>query len=212
MVLFHLVAAVGVPLLFLGMAYGGARYAANGTPDASFLIGNALCFLAFLGALASGFLSDPDHPFQPFVAIVTSLMLAGAVIGIVDDVDSDILRSRGVSTSCKVLDVDRREHTSTYTDSNGVTHTTTTVDYKHKLDCAAGQPDSMTLSKKHGDKGDRIDVTYDPKDRLSPLPTETVESDGVWHAIAQVFPPLAIGLRLLALAVAGGAALRRGRR
>ncbi|MBO8188675.1 hypothetical protein [Streptomyces spirodelae] len=181
------------------MAYSGASYAVNGEPDHSVFIGNALVIVAFLGTFGTGFLSDPSHPSQPFVAILTSLLLAASVIGVTEVVNGETLRSRGRSTHCTVLDVDRQVHTYTYTESDGTTHTTTTVDYKHKLDCAAGRPDSMTLDKKQADKGDRIEVTYDPRGRLDPRPTKWLEKRSKWHTLAYTLPPVAIGLRLLVL-------------
>ncbi|MBQ1119305.1 hypothetical protein KBZ21_17655 [Streptomyces sp. A73] len=201
-VLFHAMGAVGAPLLIVGMAYGGASYAVNGGPDSSVYVGNALVIIAFLGAFGTGFLSDPDHPFQPLVAILTSVLLAGAVLGVAAAVDDETLRSRGKATRCTVLDVDRQVHESTYTDSNGITHTTTTIDYKHKLDCAAGRPDSMTLKKKRADEGERIQVTYDPRGRLDPLPTDRLERGSTWSSMAYLLPPVVIGLRTLVLLAA----------
>ncbi|MGI5347849.1 hypothetical protein ACQEU8_06590 [Streptomyces sp. CA-250714] len=208
---FHTLGAVVAPLLVLGMAYGGARYAANGSPGSSVFIGNALVIVAFITAFGTGFLLDPDHPFQPLVAIVTSVLLALSVIGLADEVSNNILRTRGEATRCTVLDVDRQVHTSTYTDSNGVTHTTTKVNYKHKLDCAAGRPDSMTLDKKRAEKGERIEVTYDPRGRLDPKPTAMLAEKGAWRTVAFVLPPVVIGLRLLVLIAAALERRRYGR-
>ncbi|MFI8853118.1 hypothetical protein ACIGW3_23420 [Streptomyces sp. NPDC053499] len=207
-VLFHATGTVGAPLLVLALAYWGASYAVNGGPEHSVFLGNALIIVAFLGAFGSGFLSDSSHPFQPLVAIVTSLLLAASVVGVAEVVDGETLRSRGKPTHCTVLDVDRQVHTSTYTDSNGVTHTTTSVDYKHKLDCAAGRPDSMTLDEKQADKGEHLQVTYDPRERLDPRPTKSLEKHGKWYTLAYTLPPVAIGLRLLVLL---GAAVQRRR-
>ncbi|MGP3973684.1 hypothetical protein ACTWQF_06490 [Streptomyces sp. 8N114] len=202
MVVFHVMGAVGAPLLVLGMAYGGATYAVDGGPGSSVFLGNALVVAAFLLAFSTGFLLDPDHPFQPFVAIVTSVLLAGSVLAVAAKVDDETLRTRGESTGCRVLDVDRQEHTTTYTDSNGVTHTSTRVDYKHELRCAARRPDSMTLDKKYADQGEHINVTYDPRGRIDPKPTDRLERGSVWHTLALVLPPVVIGLRLLVLLAA----------
>ncbi|MBO8192262.1 hypothetical protein ITI46_11375 [Streptomyces oryzae] len=193
---------MGAPLLVVGMAYGGATYAVDGGPGVSVFFGNALVVVAFLLAFATGFLYQPGHPLQPFVAIVTSVLLAAGVLGISNKVEDETLRARGESTDCRVLDVDRQVHTSTYTDSNGVTHTTTTVDYKHKLRCAGGRPDSMTLEKKYADKGERVEVTFDPRGRVDPEPTRLLERDSPWHTTAWVAPLVAIGLRLLVLLAA----------
>ena len=201
-VVFHAMGAVGAPLIVLGMAYGGATYAVDGGPGSSVFLGNALVVAAFIVSFGTGFLLNPDHPFQPFVAIVTSVLLAGSVIAVAAKVDDETLRTRGESTGCRVLDVDRQVHTSTYTDSDGVTHTSTSIDYKHKLRCTAGRPGSMTLDKKYADKGERINVTYDPRDRVDPMPTDWLDQGSVWHTLAFVLPAVAIGLRLLVLIAA----------
>ncbi|WP_326686762.1 MULTISPECIES: hypothetical protein [unclassified Streptomyces] len=191
----HAMGVVGAPVCVIGMAYGGALYAVNGRPESSVFVGNALVVVAFIGACASGALCDSDHPWQPFVAVVTSVVLAAGVLAVVSFVDGEILRTRGEPTRCTVLDVDRQVHTTTYTDSNGMSHTSTRIDYKHTLDCAAGRPHTMRLDEKWASRGERIAVTYDPRGRIGPRPTETIGKDGVWHTLAFVCPPVAVGGR-----------------
>ncbi|GAA2609117.1 hypothetical protein [Streptomyces axinellae] len=199
---FHATGAVVAPACVIGVAYGGAWYAVNGRSGSSVFLGNALVVIALIAGCASGFLFGEDHPWQPFVAIATSLVLATGVIAVADLVNEETLRIRGEATRCAVLDVDRQVHTTTYTDSNGITHTSTRVDYKHTLDCAAGRPRTMTLDKKWADKGERIKVTYDPRGRIDPEPTRKLKKDGLWHTTAFVCPPVVVGGRCAVLVAA----------
>ncbi|NSC24731.1 hypothetical protein FM076_27680 [Streptomyces albus subsp. chlorinus] len=210
--LFHTAGAVLAPLCAMALAYWGASYAVNGGPHSSVYFGNAAVTVAFFGALASGFLTDTSHPLQPFVAIVTSLVLALGVVAVSSAVEKEAMRLRGVSTRCTVLDVDRQVHTSTYTDSNGISHTTTTVDYKHRLDCAAGRPDTMTRDEKKAGKGEHLQVTYDPRGRMEPLPTRDLKGDGSWRTLALVCLPAVVGVRVLAVLAAVGEHRRARRR
>ncbi|NYI03791.1 hypothetical protein [Allostreptomyces psammosilenae] len=211
--------AVGVPLLAVGLAYGGAWLNAHGPGWPSEFLGNVVLFVGFaLGFFSCVLYLRSERWFftQFLVGAVSGLLLALVVNEVAGTVARDVMRSRGQSTTCEVLDVEVQVRTSNSYDSQGrVVSTSTTTYYVHRLDCAAGRPDEMTLGASWGGPGDRIRVTYDPRGRLDPRPTELVEQEGGGpNTLARVAFASAVALRLgyVTVAFAGRRRRRRQRR
>lgn len=170
---FEFARAVGIPLLAVGVAAGGSLLAAHGPGGrAGTLIGGVLVLAACVGAFFSGV------SYDNVVAFFSGIPLLLACMGAVGMVEEAALRSRGEATICTVTEVDVRRETSTYTDSEGFTHTTTTTYYDHALDCdATDGPAAMTRTEKVAGAGERVHVTYDPQGRVDSDLTEEIRED-----------------------------------
>jgi hypothetical protein len=159
------------------------------------LVAGLLAAAAHLNAYGS----DSQRPLSVVLAVVGGLLwlltialraplgvifLSGCAlmlsVGLVTwSIASSVLHGRGVTVACTVLDV--IPHTSTYTESDpngGGTTTRTETDYEHVLECVGGHPGSATWSTPEAEVGQRLDVTYDPVDRVSPEPADEVQDDG----------------------------------
>jgi hypothetical protein len=101
------------------------------------------------------------------------LLAIGATL-VANAVSDQAMRERGRTTACTVQKVERREVTST--DSNG--NTTTDVYYDHDLACAEPRVRTMTTGSRVADRGERVQVVYDPRGRLRPRPAGSVGDPG----------------------------------
>lgn len=125
-------------------------------------------------------------PRRTAVAFVTFFSAFVAVAAADRAVEHHAFRGRAEAASCLVRDVDRREVYSTSTDANGNTTSHWDVSYVYDLACDGGRPASMTLGHRPADKGERLEVAYDPKGRLDPRPVDDVSDGGtaLWVCIA----------------------------
>ncbi|NDU73425.1 hypothetical protein GWI34_12365 [Actinomadura sp. DSM 109109] len=156
--------AVGAPVAGTGLVVGKAALVAYGP---SILAGNwagkTLLFLVMMAGYALLVFTQIRYEnvlvfFGAFVLLsVGTFMLAGSV-------SDQAMRDRGRTTACTVQDVDRR--VVTHTDSEG--NTTTDVYYEYDLACAEPQVRRMTLNGQVADRGERVEVLYDPRGRLAP--------------------------------------------
>ncbi|WP_052745591.1 hypothetical protein [Allosalinactinospora lopnorensis] len=131
-------------------------------------------------------------------------------------VEARILRERGQTSTCTVLQVDKRvvtrggtgvvgpvpgppvppHHHGPHHDPPGAT--TTTTYYDHRLDCVE-VPEMTTEGSRAGKVGERIDVLYDPTDRLDPRPAD--EAPPVERSLLTAASALPVGIALRLTAV-----------
>jgi hypothetical protein len=87
-----------------------------------------------------------------------------------------ILRERGETVACTVLEVDRQFDPAADISAPELPASPLTY-YVHRLDCPSGRPAEMTTTDEPaGRPGQRIRVTYDPDDRVGPSPAEETGS------------------------------------
>ncbi|MES9606802.1 hypothetical protein AB0C69_06815 [Actinomadura sp. NPDC048032] len=166
--------AVGAPLTGLALivaqaalnAYGPSALAGNWA-------GTALFFVMMMAGYA--LLVFTQLRYENVLVFFGAFFLLGIGASVVAGAVSDqALHERGRTTACTVQKVDRREVTST--DSNG--NTTTDVYYDHDLACAEPRVRTMTTGSEVADRGERVQVVYDPRGRLDPRPAGSVGDPG----------------------------------
>jgi hypothetical protein len=143
---------------------------------------------------ASVVLFGSARHFGHWVELIGSFAALGvALFAIQTAVDNAALAHRGHTTSCVIVRVTERQETST--DANGDSQTTTY--YDNTVTCAARQIRRVTTSAPAGKPRQHIDVVYDPKGRLGPLPANQVGGPGgaLWVSIVA----LALGALLRAI-------------
>ncbi|WP_141577044.1 hypothetical protein [Actinomadura sp. WMMA1423] len=166
--------ALGAPLTGITLIVARAALAAYGpSPLADNWAGTALLFVMMMAGYALLVFTQLRYEnvlvfFGAFfLLVIGASMVAGAV-------SAQALHKRGRTTVCTVQKVDRREVTST--DGNG--NTTTNVYYKHDLACAEPRVRTMTTGSRVADRGERVQVVYDPRGRLDPRPAGSVGDPG----------------------------------
>jgi hypothetical protein len=166
--------AVGAPLTGTALIVAQAALVAYGPSTlADNWAGTALLFVMMMAGYALLVFTQLRYEnvlvfFGAFLLLVIGAsMLAHAV-------SDQALHERGRTTACTVQKVDRREVTSTDSDGN----TTTDVYYDHDLACAEPRVRTMTTGSRIADRGERIQVVYDPRGRLAPRPAGSVGDPG----------------------------------
>lgn len=166
--------AVGAPLAGMALVVGRTALTAYGPSAlAGNWAGTALLFAVMMAGYALLVFTQLRYEnvlvfFGAFfLLVIGASMVAGAV-------SDQALHERGRTTACTVQKVDRREVTSTDADGN----TTTDVYYDHDLACAEPRVRAMTTGSKVADRGERVQVVYDPRGRLDPRPAGSVGDPG----------------------------------
>jgi hypothetical protein len=109
----------------------------------------------------------PAFQYRPLVLAIVSFFVTGlGLYAFPVAVERSAIAHRGLVTGCEVLDVQRRDVTSTSTDANGGTTTTTTTYYDHTLRCDVPAVTKLTTRSHPAAKGDRVRVRYDPSGRI----------------------------------------------
>ncbi|MEV0664199.1 hypothetical protein ACIBI3_14945 [Actinomadura luteofluorescens] len=166
--------AVGAPLAGMALIVAKAALVAYGPSAlAGNWAGSALLFVMMMAGYALLVFTQLryENVLVFFGAFLLLVIGASMVAGAVSD---QALHERGRTTACTVQKVDRREVTSTDGDGN----TTTDVYYDHDLACAEPRVRTMTTRSKVADRGERVQVVYDPRDRLDPRPAGSVGDPG----------------------------------
>ncbi|MFE3461738.1 hypothetical protein ACFXKD_29705 [Nocardiopsis aegyptia] len=178
-----LLAAAAIPFLVLAALCAGSWLQAYGHGWAT----SALSLVLGLAGIAGGFFSMMLYlRFEScveffFAGAVSCAILLGAD-AIAGRIGDDALRDRGVAATCELLGVESRTITTTTHHSDGTTSTSTRTVYDHTLDCPEGGPGAMALNHRAGFEGERVDIVYDPRARLDPVPAGYLSDDAptVW--------------------------------
>lgn len=166
--------AVGAPLAGMALIVARAALVAYGPSAlAGNWAGTALLFVMMMAGYALLVFTQLryENVLVFFGAFLLLVIGASMVAGAVSD---QALHERGRTTACTVQKVDRREVTSTDSDGN----TTTDVYYDHDLACAEPRVRTVTTGSRVADRGERIQVVYDPRGRLDPRPAGSVGDPG----------------------------------
>jgi hypothetical protein len=193
-----LVWAVLQPPLVVGLVALGEHLNAFGAGLAQPL-GVALSVIGFLSCVSVFALVAPGAAV--LLSFLTLVLAVGATMGAYRDA---VLQERGVTTSCAVLDVIPRTTTEFTTDANGNRTSHTETKYGHVLDCVGGRPDSVLWADRVAEVGDRLDVTYDPDDRVSPTPARLVGMSDSARTAAFVLLGVTVFVRVVGVLVEDG--------
>jgi hypothetical protein len=193
------VVAVVQPLLLVGSAALAAQDGASATPVLPGAVRIGLFVVMGVTWLASIALNA--HPLVLFLAGVCGMAaLATVFIG----ADVGALHERGLRTSCAVVAVDVRIENSAYVaqgppigpvvpnpipdyQPDYTDHSTPKTYYDYTLHCADGPITGASWSDRPAEPGDRIEIVYDPRQRVDPEPAaDYIDSDGSGYRIAAV--------------------------
>ncbi|MEU0242530.1 hypothetical protein ABZ234_33045 [Nocardiopsis sp. NPDC006198] len=170
-----LLVAAAIPFLVLGALCASAWLDAHGRGWPSDLLGVALGLAGLCGGffslmLYTRFESMPEF----FFAGAVSFLLLGSASVIAERITEEALLDRGIEVTCALLAVESRTITTTTHHADGTTSTSTRTVYDHTLDCPPGGPAEMTLGHSAGPEGESAEITYDPRGRLDPVPSDSL--------------------------------------
>jgi hypothetical protein len=188
----QLALAVAQPVVAFGLVWVGAHQYAYGSGP----LGIALVVGGSLVLLAGFFLE-----VSLFVHLLCVVALWIAISGVFGGVVGQALQERGVVAACTVLDVRTRVETRTSTDTNGHNTTSSTTYHDHELDCGDAPVHTLTSSSVVAERGERLDVAYDPEGRLSPWPAADLPSSGDAAVLGWIALVATVVLRVAAVLV-----------
>jgi hypothetical protein len=160
--------AIGAPLLAVALVVSTTLATADGPAAladtwAGILLMNLLGWAGYLVAL---FTLARYSNLVVFLGAFFACFIGLSMIS--NAIEERALYERGATTTCTVLEVTERVKTYHYGD--GYT-TRTEVSFDHELTCADTSVTEMTTGSRVAGQGKRIDVRYDPTDRINPRPT-----------------------------------------
>jgi hypothetical protein len=180
------------PVVTFGLVWAGAyQYAYGPKPLGVVLV------VAGGVALLTGFVLEVPL----LVHLLAIVALWFAVSGVFGGVIGHAMQERGVVVGCTVLDVKTRVETRTYPNENGTSSTSETTYYDHELLCADAPVHTMTLASPAAEKGERLDVAYDPEGRLDPSPAGYSATSGGTAVIGWIALAAAFAVRVAAVLV-----------
>ncbi|HEX8866093.1 MAG TPA: hypothetical protein VF821_10600 [Lentzea sp.] len=169
-VLAGLLAAVGLPLAAVGLNVVKSHAQTQIEDGATrFLVAVGLAVVVWGIVVFSSFLHHPVVGFLTFFSLAWAVWSAGSAV------ELEYLGERGRTTSCAVLDVHERVETSYTSNGDGTRTMERYTYYDHKLDCVDRGGVELTLGHELAPKGHRLDLTFAPDNRLTPVPAGDLE-------------------------------------
>jgi hypothetical protein len=190
-----LLAAVVAPLAGIGLMFASTMFYAYGPSWLDNWVGTLLQLALWMACM--GLVVFTNVYFEQVVVFFGSFLALGfAVFAAQSAADALVLHQRGLTTSCRIVHIDKREETHTTTDANGGTRTTTDTYYDHGLICLRPRITAMTTGSPAGKVGERITVAYDPDGRIATQPAEGAFDYTTPLWVCVVGTVVGIGLRL----------------
>ncbi|MEE2041035.1 hypothetical protein Q8791_27815 [Nocardiopsis sp. CT-R113] len=170
-----LLVAAAIPFLVLAVLCASSWLDAYGEGTPTRVLGLLLGLVGFFGGFFSLMLYLRFASMvEFFFAGLVSFMVLGGAYAIADRITEDALLNRGVAVTCELLDVASRTITTTTHDADGTTSSSTRTVYDHTLDCPGDGPTAMTLGYGAGAEGESVEVAYDPRARIDPVPSDSL--------------------------------------